>query len=131
MDPCGSCVPRRANGENESLHWPLTFHQPPVLLQLMMLYQLQDVLILGMAGRKSPGGFTPWGNRGQTRKSPGKPSPRGKVEIDLFKPQRTSWVASPRGHHSRMNPVTQLHKTEMSGDLCQRESTPTRGEVKT
>ena len=57
-----SSDPGKMDGEDESLHWLLTFHQPLALLQLMMLCQLQEVQILRTVGRKSPGGSMPWGN---------------------------------------------------------------------
>ena len=119
MGPSGSCDPGRVDGEDELLHWPSTFHQPLVLLQLMMLCKLQEVPILGMVGRKSPGGSMPWGNWGQTRKSPGKLALRGKGRNwSLQTPKDIPGDFILRGHHSRMNPVTQ---EEMLGDLCQRE----------
>ena len=56
------------------------------------------------------------------------------------KKEQWKWISSntegcpgnfmPMGHHSRMNPVTQLHEAEMLGDCHQRESTHTKGEPK-
>ena len=89
MDPCSSCDPGRANGEDELLHQLLTFHQPLALLQ--------PTDALPAAGGPDPQDSeeesfqaVPCHCReleGETRKSPGKTLAEGrKVEIDLFKP---------------------------------------------
>ena len=101
MGPGGSGNPVRTDGEDESFYWPSTIHQPLALLQVTMLLQLKEAPILRMAWRKSWASSTLWGDWGWTLKdAPGDFMLRG---VPL------------------KNLVTQLHKAETLGDLCQRE----------
>ena len=122
VGPGSSHNPVRTDGDDDLLHQPLAVHQPPVLLQLMMLCQPQEVPILRIVERKSPGGPMPWGGWGQTRMSPATSHWGGATQEQTNSPSSTRWryqVTFAEGRVPLLRGCPHDTSAEMAYQLCQ------------